>query len=103
MTGPRYELLPADRPADDLEQELLALWREERLFERTLLERADSPRFVFYDGPPTARSKPAAAEKMESQIGSALNRCSGKCQRQEFVGSFARLAVAVEESVEDAN
>ena len=58
MTGPRYELLPADRPADDLEQELLALWREERLFERTLLERADSPRFVFYDGPPTANGRP---------------------------------------------
>ncbi len=58
MTSTRYELLPADRPADDLEQELLAVWREERLFERTLLERADSPRFVFYDGPPTANGRP---------------------------------------------
>ncbi len=58
MTSTRYELLPADRPADDLEQELLAVWREERLFERTLLERAGSPLFVFYDGPPTANGRP---------------------------------------------
>lgn len=58
MTTTRYELLPADRPADDLEQELLARWREERLFERTLSERAGSPTFVFYDGPPTANGRP---------------------------------------------
>lgn len=56
--APRYQLLPADRPADTLEQEVLARWREERLFERTLTERAGSPTFVFYDGPPTANGRP---------------------------------------------
>jgi isoleucyl-tRNA synthetase len=54
----RYRLLPADRPAEELEQELLARWREERLFERTLAEREGAPRFVFYDGPPTANGRP---------------------------------------------
>lgn len=58
MSTPRYRLLPADRPADDLERELLARWREERLFERTLAEREGAPRFVFYDGPPTANGRP---------------------------------------------
>ena len=58
MSDGRYQLLPADRPADELEQELLATWRHERLFERTLLERAGSPAFVFYDGPPTANGRP---------------------------------------------
>ena len=58
MTATPYELLPADRPADDLEQELLATWREEKLFERTLEARAGSPTFVFYDGPPTANGRP---------------------------------------------
>ncbi|MFP5354841.1 MAG: class I tRNA ligase family protein, partial [Gemmatimonadota bacterium] len=58
MSTIRYQLLPADRSADDLEQELLARWREERLFERTLEARAGSPRFVFYDGPPTANGRP---------------------------------------------
>jgi len=58
VSTPRYRLLPADRPADDLEQELLARWREERLFERTLAEREGAPRFVFYDGPPTANGRP---------------------------------------------
>ena len=39
MTAPtvtRYQLLPADRPADDVERELLARWDEEDLFEHTL-------------------------------------------------------------------
>ncbi|HEX4935633.1 MAG TPA: isoleucine--tRNA ligase, partial [Gemmatimonadaceae bacterium] len=58
MSEARYRLLPADRPADELEQDLLARWREERLFERTLAERAGSPSFVFYDGPPTANGRP---------------------------------------------
>jgi len=54
----RYELLGPDRPADVLEQALLAQWREERLFERTLQEREGAPTFVFYDGPPTANGRP---------------------------------------------
>ncbi|MCC6928527.1 MAG: isoleucine--tRNA ligase [Gemmatimonadaceae bacterium] len=54
----RFQLLPGDRPADDLEQEVLARWRAERLFEQTLAARAGSPPFVFYDGPPTANGRP---------------------------------------------
>ena len=53
-----YQLLAADRSANDLEQELLGRWREEGLFERTLAERAGGPTFVFYDGPPTANGRP---------------------------------------------
>ncbi|MEO6443883.1 MAG: isoleucine--tRNA ligase [Gemmatimonadaceae bacterium] len=58
MSSANFQLLPADRSANDLEQELLARWREERLFERTLSERAGAPVFVFYDGPPTANGRP---------------------------------------------
>ena len=58
MSTTPYQLLAADRPANDLEQELLERWREERLFERTLAERAGGPTFVFYDGPPTANGRP---------------------------------------------
>ncbi|MGH7618958.1 MAG: isoleucine--tRNA ligase [Gemmatimonadaceae bacterium] len=54
----RYHPLPPDRPADDMEQALLALWEEERLFEQTLAARADGPPFVFFEGPPTANGKP---------------------------------------------
>ena len=41
-----------------LEEEILALWGHEKTFEATLKARAGSPRFVFYEGPPTANGKP---------------------------------------------
>ncbi|MBC7896535.1 MAG: isoleucine--tRNA ligase [Cytophagaceae bacterium] len=58
MTETNFRLLPADRSADDLEQEVLARWREEKLFERSMEMRKDGPPYVFYDGPPTANGRP---------------------------------------------
>jgi isoleucyl-tRNA synthetase len=54
----RYTPVPADQPADELEQALLARWREEDLFARTLEARAGGEPFVFFEGPPTANGKP---------------------------------------------
>ena len=53
-----FEPLPPDRPADELERELLARWQEERLFEQTIAEHEDAPAFVFFEGPPTANGRP---------------------------------------------
>src|SRR5205085_4370965 len=61
MTAPtatRYQPLPPDRPADDVERELLARWEDERLFQQTLDAHADGPTFVFFEGPPTANGRP---------------------------------------------
>ena len=64
MTAPssaamtRYRLLPPDRPADDVERELLARWEEESLFAHALAARENAPAFVFFEGPPTANGKP---------------------------------------------
>ncbi len=61
MTAPtmrRFAELPPNRPADELETELLARWREERLFERTLRAHEGAPSFVFFEGPPTANGRP---------------------------------------------
>jgi isoleucyl-tRNA synthetase len=41
-----------------LEEEQLAFWRENKVFERTLEGREDRPRYVFYEGPPTANGRP---------------------------------------------
>ncbi len=41
-----------------LERAVLELWRRERVFERSLAQRAGKPRFVFYEGPPTANGLP---------------------------------------------
>ena len=50
-------------PLDDgdqnaLELAVLATWREEGLFRRTLEATRGGPPFVFYEGPPTANGKP---------------------------------------------
>jgi isoleucyl-tRNA synthetase len=58
VTTPRYRLLPPELRPDDLELELLARWREEHLFERSLDARASGPPFIFFDGPPTANGRP---------------------------------------------
>jgi isoleucyl-tRNA synthetase len=54
----RYATLSGERAPASLEEELLARWAEERLFERTLDARADAPAWVFYEGPPTANGRP---------------------------------------------
>ena len=56
--GRRFRLLPTDRSPDDLETEILALWRDEKLFEQTLARAEGKPEFVFFEGPPTANGRP---------------------------------------------
>ncbi len=43
-----------------VEQDMLDYWRLNRIFERTMEERADGPRYVFYEGPPTANGIPGS-------------------------------------------
>jgi isoleucyl-tRNA synthetase len=43
-----------------LEQEQLEFWKERNVFQRTTSERADGPRYVFYEGPPTANGRPGS-------------------------------------------
>ncbi len=42
----------------EVEEESLRRWRDEDLFRQTLEQNADEPRFVFYEGPPTANGRP---------------------------------------------
>ncbi len=42
----------------ELEERLLDFWREERIFEASVERAQDRPRFVFYEGPPTANGMP---------------------------------------------
>jgi isoleucyl-tRNA synthetase len=43
----------------ELETQLMARWKAEGAFQKSLELRAGRPRFVFYEGPPTANGKPA--------------------------------------------
>lgn len=42
----------------DLEQRIGQLWKERQVYEQTLKQRAGAPRFVFFEGPPTANGLP---------------------------------------------
>ena len=53
----QYELLP-DTGADAFEQDVLARWESECLFETVQAARADGPPYVFFEGPPTANGRP---------------------------------------------
>ncbi|MDH3421426.1 MAG: isoleucine--tRNA ligase [Gemmatimonadota bacterium] len=41
-----------------IEEQMLATWRDEDLFRRTLAENAGGEPFVFFEGPPTANGRP---------------------------------------------
>jgi isoleucyl-tRNA synthetase len=53
MKYPEYPRGPTS-----LEDEMLARWRDEKLFARTLEHTAGGEPFVFYEGPPTANGRP---------------------------------------------
>jgi isoleucyl-tRNA synthetase len=40
------------------EEAVLEWWKEQSIYEQTLEQRKDAPRFVFYEGPPTANGMP---------------------------------------------
>lgn len=58
MSSNRFPAVPGGYPFPTLELETLELWRAERVFERSLAQTAEGPRFVFFEGPPTANNVP---------------------------------------------
>jgi len=52
----KYPELPSSTTA--LEEEILARWKEEDTFRRTLEKTAQGEPFVFFEGPPTANGRP---------------------------------------------
>lgn len=42
----------------ELEESILAYWKEHEIYEKSLAQRDGAPRFVFYEGPPTANGMP---------------------------------------------
>jgi isoleucyl-tRNA synthetase len=41
-----------------IEEKILKFWKEKKIFEKSIRQRAKSPDFVFYEGPPTANGRP---------------------------------------------
>ncbi len=53
-----FEPLPAQVDLPALEREILTRWQEAGVFERSLKQTEDGPRWTFYEGPPTANGMP---------------------------------------------
>jgi len=41
-----------------LEEKILRFWKKNRIFEKSIEKRKDSPDFVFFEGPPTVNADP---------------------------------------------
>src|SRR5262249_16743447 len=57
-----------------LELQVLARWQRERTFEQSLAQRADAPRYVFYDGPPFATGMPHYGHVLTSYMKDVVPR-----------------------------
>src|SRR5690606_4251776 len=56
--GSMFEPVNARYDGPTLEKKILELWEREDVFRRVLEATRERPRFVFYEGPPTANGKP---------------------------------------------
>ncbi|HEU4707183.1 MAG TPA: isoleucine--tRNA ligase [Solirubrobacterales bacterium] len=57
---PGFEPVDPKQSFPELEERMLARWREEKVFERSLAQRAGAPVWSFYEGPPTANGRPGS-------------------------------------------
>src|SRR3954466_1553070 len=57
---PRYSPVDPAQSFPELEERVLGRWRERDVFHESIRRREGSPRFVFYEGPPTANGRPGA-------------------------------------------
>lgn len=51
-----------------IEKQILAWWKENKIFERSVSERSEDNPFVFYEGPPSANGKPGIHHVMSRTI-----------------------------------
>ncbi len=58
MSDPVFEPVPSPFCFRTSEKETLAFWKGEKIYHKSLEKRQDAPRFVFYEGPPTANGLP---------------------------------------------
>ena len=58
MAKPVFEEVKSAVNYPEMEERVLALWRERDVFQRSMREREGGPEYVFFEGPPTANGRP---------------------------------------------
>lgn len=53
-----YDKVSANLNFSEREKKTLEYWKENKIFEKSVMKREGCPVFTFYDGPPTANGKP---------------------------------------------
>ncbi len=56
--GGKFQEVDVKAPVNEREEKILKKWMAEDIIKRSLTEREGEPRFIFYEGPPTANGKP---------------------------------------------
>ncbi|PJC37160.1 hypothetical protein CO046_01860 [Candidatus Peregrinibacteria bacterium CG_4_9_14_0_2_um_filter_53_11] len=58
----------------EVEKDVLDFWQREKIFERSVEQRKDGPRYVFFDGPPFANGLPHYGHILASALKDAVTR-----------------------------
>ncbi len=69
-----FKQFPERFSYSDLEKEILAFWKEQAIFEKSVSRRAGARGFTFYEGPPTVNGKPGIHHVMARTLKDAVCR-----------------------------
>ncbi|MEZ4934836.1 MAG: isoleucine--tRNA ligase [Saprospiraceae bacterium] len=85
----------------NIDQEMLAFWEREKIFEKSVEQRPLDNTFVFYEGPPSANGKPGIHHVMARAIKDLVCRYHTlKGKRVERKGGWDTHGLPIELSVE---
>jgi len=74
-----FEPLPTEFSFPKAEERVLEFWERQRIFEKSLEQRRGAPRFVFYEGPPTANGLPHPGHCLTRSIKDLFPRYQTMC------------------------
>lgn len=85
----------------ELEQPILAYWKENKIFEKSVEQRPDSEHFVFYDGPPFVTGLPHYGHLLASVLKDMVPRYQTmKGKKVERLWGWDCHGIPIEEMVE---
>lgn len=85
----------------DVEQPILAYWKENKIFEKSVDQRSDKDRFVFYDGPPFVTGLPHYGHLLASVLKDIVPRYQTmKGKKVERMWGWDCHGIPIEEMVE---
>ncbi|MFN7972035.1 MAG: isoleucine--tRNA ligase [Acidobacteriota bacterium] len=98
---PAFRPVPTDYSFQDAEVRTLALWKERRIFEKSLERPAPRGPFLFYEGPPTANGLPHAGHVLTRVVKDLFPRYRTMCgYRVDRKGGWDTHGLPVEIEVE---